>query len=446
MATGQYVHRTGCWDNGHPWHGEPRGWMHALRDAGYHTASIGKNHYRSTADDNGFVEERLPMHVRNGIGDLYGMLRQEAATYPGTDAGAGDGGAAAAGAGAGGYGGNIVRGPAIMAETAGAGESNHTEYDRAITQEACDWLSDRGGHRAPWALVVSFVAPHFPLIAPPDFFNLYPFDRLSAPRQYAKSERPTHPVVQAMARVWNFDDYFDAETLLRAQAGYLGLVSFLDHNIGAVLAALDRAGLSRDTCVVYTSDHGEMLGNKGLWSTSALYEESVGVPLMLSGAGVKSAMTVDTPVSHVDLAPTLLQVAGIAEPLSSHAPGGSLLNLTVQPERQVLSEYHAGGSITGCFMLRAGRWKYHYYVDAPPELFDLAEDPGETRDLGQDEAHREVRAACDAALRRIVDPEEANRRAFADQHATMERHGGAEAVRRRGHPGEHALDRRLGVE
>jgi len=427
LMTGEFVHKIRCWDNGHPYHGMPPGWAHRLRAAGYHTASIGKNHFRSTADDNGFDIEELPMHVRHGIGDLFGMLRKQAAPYPGAQAASGSI--------------NAVRGPAIMADAAGAGESNHTRFDRAITDTACNWLHGRKAGGAPWALYVSFVAPHFPLIAPEAFYNLYPHERISLPMHYAAAERPQHPVVQALTRIWNFDDFFDNGKILRARAGYYGLISFLDDNIGRILAALGKA--REDTFIIYTSDHGEMLGNKGIWSTSALYEDSVGVPLILSGPGVAKGHVSETPVSHIDVMPTLLDVAGAGE---GSGPGRSLLTMPHDPDRVVLGEYHAGGSITGCFMLRRGRWKYHYYVGHAPELFDLAADPHESIDLARDPAYTHILGECETALRSLVDPEAVDAMAFADQRDTLTRHGGAEAVRRRGHPGEHTLDRMLGTE
>ena len=410
LMTGRYVHDIGCWDNGHPYHGVPPGWAHRLRDLGYRTVSIGKNHFRSTADDNGFDTELLAMHVRFGIGDLFGMLRKDAAVYPGESSG-----------------GKPVRGPAIMAEAAGAGETNHTRYDRAITAAACDQIEALTAETAPWALYVSFVAPHFPLIAPQEFYDLYPHDRIAWPLQYAPGTRPTHPVVQAMAKTWNFDDFFDAPKVLRARAGYYGLISFLDHNIGLILQALAAHDPGGETFVVYTSDHGEMLGNKGIWSTSALYEESVGVPLILSGPGIAGGAAMRTPISHIDVLPTLLDMAGDT---AAGYPGRSLLSLSDDPDRAVFSEYHAGGSITGCFMLRLGRWKYHHYVGYGPELFDLENDPTETCDLAGDPAYDAVVRRCDAALRQIVNPEVAAARAFADQAATIAQHGGADAVRR----------------
>lgn len=437
MATGRYVHQVGCWDNGHPYHGVPAGWAHKLRAGGYRTVSIGKNHYRSTSDDNGFVEEMLPMHVRAGVGDLFGMLRKESATYPSEGVGA------ATPAQAGGPSG-IVRGPAMMSEIAGAGESNHTEYDRQIAQAACGWLDAHAGQADPWALYVSFVAPHFPLVAPKEFFDLYDPGKLPPPVQYAAHERPKHPVVNALTRIWNYDDFFTPEKVMRARAGYYGLVSFLDHHVGMLLGSLERAGTLDETVILFTSDHGEMLGHKGIWSTSALYEESVGVPLIVAGPDIAAGVVQDRPVSHVDIHPTLLALAGIVA-ASYDGPGASLLGSPAQP-RAVLSEYHAGASITGCFMLRTGQWKYMCYPGYAPQLFDLARDPSEAHDLAGSDGHREILALCDRELRRIVDPEAVNEEAFAAQAATIERHGGADAVKKRGHPGEHAVDRRLGVE
>ncbi|MFI4986651.1 MAG: sulfatase-like hydrolase/transferase [Alphaproteobacteria bacterium] len=433
MISGRYVHEIGAWDNGHPYRGVPSGWAHRLRERGYHTVSIGKNHYRSIEDDNGFAEELLPMHVRWGIGDLYGMLREEA-PYPNPKS----------------EGGSVVFGPAMMAEIAGPGETNHTAYDRRIAKVARNWLRQEASRRGsdPWALYVSFVAPHFPLVAPREFYELYPHDRIPWPTHYEATERSRHPVIQALMRVWNYDDFFDTAKVLRARAGYYGLISFLDHNIGRILTTLEGIGQLDDTCILYTSDHGEMLGNKGIWSTSALYEDSAGVPMIMAGPGVPSGRTAATPVSHVDLFPTLADIGRAAEDGDRGMPGRSLLQSAAadEPERVVFSEYHAGGSITGCYMLRRGRWKYMYYVGYAPELYDLAADPTEGKDFGQDPAYAEIRKACEAELRKIVDPEAANARALADQAATIERHGGVDAVRRRGHPGEHSLDRRLGIE
>jgi choline-sulfatase len=193
-----------------------------------------------------------------------------------------------------------------------------------------------------------------------------------------------------------------------------------------------------------------MLGHKGLWSTSALYEESVGIPLIAAGPRIAAGVVQHRLVSHVDIHPTLLGLAGV-DAASYDGPGASLFSTPTQPRgvlsaRGVPSEYHAGASITGCFMLRTRRWKYMCCPGYPPQLFDLERDPSEANDLAESDEHREHLALCDRELRRILDLEAVNEKALAAQAATIQRYGGVDAVKQRGHPGEHAVDRRLGIE
>ena len=115
----------------------------------------------------------------------------------------------------------------------------------------------------------------------------------------------------AVHRHHDYGPHFHSDAdVRRAIAGYSGLVSFMDEQMGQVLAALDAAGLSDSTLVLYTSDHGDNLGARGLWGKSTLYEESAGVPLMLAGPGIDCGRLVDTPASHVDCAVTILEAAG----------------------------------------------------------------------------------------------------------------------------------------
>lgn len=438
MVTGRYVHEVGCWDNAHPWEGKIPGWPHRLRENGHLVASIGKLHFRSRSDDNGFSEELLPMHVQQGIGDLTGLLRKQAVTYP---APAREGQPE-----------KVNGGPAVIAQTAGPGESNHTHYDREITQTACDWLRKRSvsNYEKPWVLFVSFVSPHFPLTAPKRFYDLYDLDRLEMPVAYDRRARPRHPVIDALRRIWNFDDYFpDEMTVRRAIAGYLGLCSFVDDNVGQILKQISALGLEGDTRIIYTSDHGESLGARGLWSPSSLYEESIGIPLIMKGPDVTRGKIVDKIVSLVDLYPTLLDGAGI--PMTSAErllPGQSLFKTAMgnDPARVVLSEYHGGGSISGSFSIHLGQWKYCYYVGHPPQLFDLQNDSNELIDLAGQPKFRTTLESCERSLRTIVDPEAIDARAFRDQARTIEKHGGTDGIRSAPHRYEHALDRKLGYD
>lgn len=436
FITGRYVHEIGCWDNCNGWDGSVEGWSHAVSRACHSCVSIGKLHYQR-GHDLGFTRELYPMHLSNGgLGDGKGLLRREQVPYdsPERDYGLGEP--------------ISINGPKMMSDAIGRGDSNHSLYDRRITAAACDWLTSAESRQSerPWVLYVSFVSPHFPLIAPAEFYDLYDLGSIPEPLQYGPGERPDHPVVAAMRRIWNYDDYFDREKMLRARAAYYGLCSFLDHNIGLILRALEESGEAENTRIIYASDHGECLGNRGLWSTSAMYEESIGVPLIVSGPDVPKGHTVEDTVSLVDLYPTILQSAGVPQAEGDGRPGHSLIDIANGdvPVRTVLSEYHAGGSITGAFAIRHGRWKYVHYVGYPPQLFDLEADPDELHDLGTDPAFAAVRADCDASLRAVVDPEAADARAFADQAVHIQRHGGVEAIRERQYTwGGHSIDTRI---
>ena len=406
MQTGRWVHRLGTWSSGEPYDGSVPGWGHLLRRAGRETVSIGKLHFRSGADDNGFARELLPMHVVGGAGFVSSMVRDRRDAYPENR---------------------------DFAAAVGAGESSYTRYDRRVRRQACRWLTETAPKLdGPWALFCSFVAPHYPLIAPAAFYGLYPHDAVAMPRLRGARERPRHPVLDVWQQVWDYDRHFRDEAHIReAIAAYWGLVSFLDDNIGRVLAALERSGQAGDTLVIYTSDHGEMLGDHGLWTKMNMFEEAVAVPLIAAGPGMAAGAVCDAPVSHVDLQPTILSAHGLA----AEAEGGALPGIALQDlaqggheERAVISEFHEAGAITGMFMLRWRRWKYVAYPGWPPQLFDLAGDPGEARDVAGDPAHAEALAACAARLRQILDPEAVNARAFADQAARIAALGGREAA------------------
>ena len=406
FATGRYVHQIRCWDNGNPYDGRAPSWGHRLKDTGHQVTSIGKLHYRSEDDDNGFEEEILPLHVVDGIGDARGLLRKgmkrrETASH--------------------------------FAERIGHGQSSYSDYDRSIADEASNWLAEQAPRHTdkPWALYVSFVTPHYPLIAPDEFFDLYNPDEMPMPRMYGTDERPRHPVIDTQRHIWNYDDYFDEERVRLAITAYYGLCSFMDSCVGRVLAALDDCGLSDSTTVIYSSDHGENLGNKGLWGKSVLYEDSTAVPLIIAGPDVSAGERVSAPVSLVDVYPTIIECAGeVSDPGDEARPGTSLLSIAAGdvPERTVLSEYHASGSITGEFMVRVGRWKCMYYVGYDPQLFDMEADPYETQDLASDPTHAETLAMCEAELRKIIDPEAANDLAFQDQAAKIEALGGLDVI------------------
>ena len=407
LATGLPVFEHRCWSSAEPYHGQVESYMHRLRAADHPVVSIGKLHFRSGQDDNGFSDEILPMYLANqGRGWPQGLVRDPLPVFAEAKE---------------------------MAAEIGPGESDYTDYDRRITAEACGWLKRNAdpARDKPWSLFVSFVSPHYPLVAPQRFFDLYDGLELPAPVAPGDHGRSDHPVLREMRRFWNYDDYFDDETRVLGRRCYYGLCSFLDDNIRQVLEALEDSGQAERTTVLYITDHGEMLGNHGFWAKSVMYEDSVAIPLILAGPGIPSGAN-HSPVSLLDVAASAEQAAGLT-PRPAAAPwrGRPLRDFIAAPEagRLMLSEYHDGGSPTGLFMLRHENWKYVYYAGGhPPQLFDLSRDPQEIRDLGLDPEFEDVRTRLHRSLSSMLDPEAVNAQAFRDQAVLLERYGGAEAV------------------
>jgi choline-sulfatase len=407
LVTGRYAHTLGSWDNATPYTGtEAASWGHRLTDRGHKVTTIGKLHFRQPSDPTGFPDQRIPMHVLEGEGDLFGILRGD---MP------------------------LRRSVRDQVEAAGPGESEYTRYDRAIADEAVRWLQEEGPReQQPWALMVSFVDPHPPLIAPQEYFDLYPPDSLPLPINHRDTDWPTHPALRfKRERMGWHEPPVDEATLRRAIAAYYAQVSYLDAQVGRVLRALEESGQAESTRIVYWTDHGEMLGDHGLWAKNSMYESSAAIPLLVSGPDVPAGRAVRTPVSTVDVFPSILQAVGVTpQPADAELPGRSLFDLAREPDqsRSVFSEYHASFSQRGIFMLRDERYKLVYYAGDPPQLFDLVQDPDERRDLADDPAHARVRDDLERRLRAICDPEAVDQAARADQQRRIEAAGGAAAI------------------
>jgi choline-sulfatase len=415
FATGKYVHEIGYWDNATPYDGRVPGWGHRLQESGVRNISIGKLHYRNETDPTGIDEQIIPMHARDGgVGDILGSIRDELPVRESSKS---------------------------LAVQIGAGETSYSNYDLDITERACQWLENEAAQygERPWMLYVSFVSPHYPLIAPQEFFEMYPPEEMPLPKPHATDGRPLHPWIEAFRICLPSDDPFDDEKRRIAIASYFGLCSFVDRNVGLVLTSLEEAGLADSTRVIFASDHGESLGSRGMWGKGTMYEEAAAVPLIISGPDIPAGKVVTTPVSLADFYPTILESVGVAlNEDDKTRPGRSLYEIAAEPddsERTVFSEYHAAGAKTAAYMLRRGKYKYIHYVDFRPELFDLEADPEELNDLAPGADYGETLKEFEAALREIVDPEAVDLRAKADQAALIERHGGREAVMNWGHGG-----------
>jgi choline-sulfatase len=231
-------------------------------------------------------------------------------------------------------------------------------------------------------------------------------DRMTMPRKPA----PFHAVKHEYLRRWRESTGIaevSDEEVLRSRAAYWGLVGRVDELVGKILAALDQNGLAENTLIVYTSDHGDMQGEHGLWWKHVFYEESVRVPLILSWPGViRSGERCARVVSALDVGATMLDALG-GPPLPG-SPGRSLLGLvsnarpTPTWDDVAFSEYCADeytpDGTTFQRMIRRGPWKLVYYHGMAPQLFNLEDDPGELRDCADDPGCADVRAALTAEV------------------------------------------------
>ncbi len=410
FATGLYPHQTRLWDNAMPYTGTPRSWGHVLQDKGVRVESIGKLHYRAPEDDVGFDALHSPMMVADGVGMVWASIRDAASRASPKQR---------------------MLGPNI-----GPGRSAYTDYDANVTQRAVEWLSQAGLNGQDWCLYVGLVAPHFPLVVPEAFYDLYRDTPMPKAKLHPKDGHVRHPWVEAQNAFMDSETRFTSpEERLTAMRSYYGLCSWLDHNVGQILKALEDAGLEDDTTVIYSSDHGDNVGARGLWGKSNHYEESVAIPMIMAGPGIPSGCCT-TPVSLLDVSATI--PAEFGAELTTPNTLRSLRDVIDgqnDPDRIVFSEYHAAGAVSGAFMLRKGRWKLIHYVGFAPELFDLEADPEELLDLSADAACAEVLQDLMAEIQKICDPEVVNAQAFADQADLIAFHGGREAALKLGAPG-----------
>lgn len=425
LATGRYVHQTGYWDNSRGYEGSVPSWGHRLMHEGYSVESIGKLHYRSQVDPTGFDRQHVPMHIAEGGGALLGLLRDDTA---------------------------VLTKYREYHEAAGPGESSYTNYDRTIAKTAVEWIAEKARQPAgkPWVAMVSFVCPHPPLQCPEEFYRLYPPEEMPLPYLLDPGERPEHPALKAHRLFQGCEEPFSEDVVRRSVSAYFGLCSYLDHNIGLVLKALEDSGMADDTRIIYTSDHGEANGNQGLWGKYNMYEDSAGVPLIMTGEGVPAGHAERTPVTHVDIYQTILDCVGAPTYEDEPAmPGRSLYDVVdaPDPDRVAFSEYHAAAANSAIYMIRKGRYKFVYYVGMPAQLFDLEADPDERLDLAADPGYAAICVEYEAILRSIVDPEAIDALSRSDQQARILANGGRAAIRDRGAfgatpaPGEAAVYR-----
>ncbi len=368
FMSGQLPSRTRVYDNAAEFASDVPTYAHHLRRAGYATCLSGKMHFVGPDQLHGF-EERLTT-------DIYPADFGWTPDYrrPGE---------------------RIDWWYHNLGSVTGAGVAeitNQLEYDDEVAFHAVQKLWDlaRRQDDRPWCLTVSFTHPHDPYVARRRHWDRYAdcpaLDPSVPPIPYAEQDRHS----QRLMRACDFDSYpITEDDIRRSRRAYFANISYVDEKIGEILDVLDRGGFAEDTVIVFLSDHGDMLGERGLWFKMSFFEGSARVPLMIAAPGMPAGL-VETPVSTLDVLPTLAELAGV--PLGEVAPwtDGESLAGGASTRGPVPMEYAAEGSVAPLVALRRDNWKLVICEADPPQLFDLATDPRERHNLAAAPEARDV--------------------------------------------------------
>ncbi|MGH6943212.1 MAG: choline-sulfatase, partial [Geminicoccaceae bacterium] len=401
MMAGRLPSRIGTYDNASEFPASVPTLAHGLRAQGYRTCLAGKMHFVGPDQLHGF-EERLTTDIYPAdFGWTPDWDRPEE---------------------------RIDWWYHNMASVKQAGiaeATNQLDFDDQTGFQARRFLADhaRSGRERPFFLTVSFTHPHDPYAIRKAYWDRYAATPIDPPRVAPVPFERMDPHSQRLVRVSALDEVLiTADDVQRARRAYYGAISYVDDQVGELLRALETFGLMRDTVVIFTSDHGEMLGERGLWYKMCFFEWAVRVPLIFFAPGRFAARRVPALVSLVDLLPTLRD---LGKPPSGAAAaiehdGASLvpaLEGSAPTERTVQGEYLAEGALAPIFMIRRGPWKYVWSEPDPPMLFDLARDPDELDNLAAAPEHAKTASAFAAEVQRLWEPRVLRERIIENQRA-----------------------------
>lgn len=384
MLAGRYCHRIGCWTNSDALASDIPTHAHALGAAGYRPTLIGRLHAIGPDQLHGYVEREVGDHSTNWIGGhahSLGVLDRTNDPFR------------------------------VSIERSGPGQSSYEVKDRDVTAATLAWLDEladrrRRGDDAPFALTVGLILPHQPYVCSPEDYALYA-GKIGPPRLAAPGGNSEHPWLRTW-REFTESTALPDEWVIRARTAYYGLVTAMDRMIGQIMDRLEAHGLDRDTLVVYASDHGDQLGERGLWWKQTFYDHSVKVPLVMSWPGrLPDGERRAQVVSLIDLSATMLDALGA--PALPHAEGRSFLGIARDRAApwidETFSEYCSDGMARWTpdepvqqRMIRRGRFKLVHYQGYRPQLFDLEADPDEEDDLAEEPRYEAVREALTARV------------------------------------------------
>lgn len=373
MLAGRWIPGIRAWDNGAEWSSELPCLPHYLRHFGYSATLAGKMHMIGPDQLHGY-EQRLTT-------DIYPADFSWTANWsrPPTAPNAA----------------GVSMRPIL--EAGWCRRNLQIDYDEEVQFQARQWLWDRARSRTeqrPFFLTVSYTHPHPPFDALEDYWKLYRDEEIDLPRVSALPPEQLDPASRSLYHHHMRDRMPVTPGHVRAaRRAYYAMVTWIDARIGELLATLQDSGLDRNTVVVFTGDHGEMLGERGMWFKMCMFEWAVRIPLIVSWPEVLAPRRVQANVSLVDLLPTLVDIAsastGMAAPDVEALDGRSLRSLLVTGQDAawsdtVLSDFCAGGVPAPLRMVKRGHWKLIRIGEHAPLLYNLASDPDEREDLSGD--------------------------------------------------------------
>ncbi|TLP76473.1 choline-sulfatase [Pseudomonas nitroreducens] len=409
LVSGQLPTKIGAWDNAADFAADVPTYAHYLRRLGYRTALSGKMHFCGPDQLHGY-EERL-------TSDIYPADYGWAVNWDEPDVRP-----------------SWYHNMSSVLQAGPCVRTNQLDFDEEVVFKARQYLYDhvREHPEQPFCLTVSMTHPHDPYTIPREYWDLYRDEDIPLLSvQIAQDEQDPHS--QRLLKVIDlWGQEMPEEKVRAARRAYFGACSYVDAQIGALLRTLEDCGLSDDTLIVFSGDHGDMLGERGLWYKMHWFEMAARVPLLVHAPKRFAAHRVSQSVSTVDLLPTLVELAG-----GQVEPGVDLDGRSLLPHLQgagghdeVIGEYTAEGTVSPLMMIRRGDFKFIYSEQDPCLLFDVANDPRELQNLMDSPAHAnlvrdllgEARARWDVpAITRQVLASQRRRRLVADAltHGTL---------------------------
>ena len=390
MMTGMYASDCNSFCNSTVWDGSHPLWPKRLKDAGYYCWATGKLDLNDKYDT-GFVEVDT-RHGHASKPDITSLFRRPV-----------------------GY--RINEREGVTGKS-----STNRNSDVKKTATALKFINKQSAElKQPWVMYVGFHEPHPKFVGYEKYYNMYYPNQVDMPNIPPGHLEDLHLVYQELRHFKRIATPVPEERIRRARAAYYAMITELDEYIGRLLDALEKSGQLKNTIIIYTSDHGESLGEHGLWYKNNLYDVAARVPLIMMGPGIPKGKRVTSPVGHVDVVATILDWVKINRPpeLRGYSLTPLLTGISGDHPGFAFSETHSEGNCTGSFMIRKGDWKYIHFTWYDDLLFNVKEDPYEFNNRINDLTTQEIQAELKSILDSLLDTEEITMRAFKTQDTML---------------------------